>query len=530
VQADKTPVRSVLFLARGARLLVAWRGGLVALYDLESKAPIRSRYLEGELSQLAVAPGEGFAVVGGTRGDLLTLDLRSLDTVREQAEAHVGEVRGVALSRDGSLLATGGDDRRVVLRDPRSLQERFSFPTLDGPVYRLAFSPDGRRLAIAGVEQRVTLWDLGGLRPQLARIGLSWRPDEPPPPGVAPAVPPAEAQAPKPEVEQAWDLMGQGERLRDERRPEEALAPYERALEVWDGIVRDRPSVPFFRAEMAATLAAMAAIHQKAGRHREARDLWRQALDLNVPPGDGDTRVAFNMSRVYALGNAIDRDLAEDWADRALAALREALASGYRDRRQIRENPDLDPLRDRPDFKALLGSLTASKGWPSLIDRGRALASRGEVDAAIAQFEAAAQALGPFVAAAPSDPYLRRQVSLCRIELAAARRRGHGPEEAGAVDVTVRDLESLDSRDPLDWLAAARGHALCHEISGSRGATPTADDQAERAVGALRRAVILGFRDPEFLASEPALLVLGDRPDFQALIADLAFPDDPFCP
>ena len=111
------------------------------------------------MSQLAVAPGGSFAVVGGVRGDLLTLDLRSLDTVRAQAKAHVGEVRGVALSRDGSLLATGGDDRRVVVRDPRTLQERFSFPPLDGTVYRLAFSPDGGRLAIAGIGQRLAAID-----------------------------------------------------------------------------------------------------------------------------------------------------------------------------------------------------------------------------------------------------------------------------------------------------------------------------------------------------------------------------------
>jgi tetratricopeptide (TPR) repeat protein len=503
---------------------------LVAVYDLRSTAPIRSRNLEEGVSQLAVAPGEGFAVVGGVRGDLLTLDLRSLTTAREQAKAHVGEIRGVALSRDGSLLATGGDDRRVVVRDPQTLEERFSFPPLDGTVYRLAFSPDGGRLAIAGIEQRLTLWDLDGLQTQLATIGLSWRPDEPPPPGVAQTGPAVEVPAPKAAFEDAWDLMGQGEGFRNERRPEEALGPYERALRIWEGIVRDRPTIPFFRAELAATLAAIASIHQQGGRREEARDAWRRTLDIGVPPRDGDARVAFDMGRVYALGSTVDPARAGAWADRALAALREALASGYKDRRQLRENPDLDPLRGRPEFKALLTDRTTPKGWPCLLDRGRALALRGEVDAAIAEIEGAARALEPFVAAAPSDPYLRRQWSLCRIELAAARRRGHGPEEPAAVCAAARDLESLDSRVSLDWLAAARGHALCHEIAVRRGSRSTAEDQAERAVGALRRAVTLGFRDPKFLASEPTLRVLGDRPDFQALIADLAFPDDPFGP
>jgi tetratricopeptide (TPR) repeat protein len=287
-------------------------------------------------------------------------------------------------------------------------------------------------------------------------------------------------------------------------------------LRIWEGIVSDRPTVPFFHAELAATLAAIASIHQQGGRDEEAWDAWRRTLDLGVPPRDGDARVAFNMARVYAMGSTVDRAQAGAWADRALAALREALASGYKDRRQVRENPDLDPLRGRPDFKALIADLTAHKGWPFLIDRGRALASGGDIDTAIVQFEAAAQALGPLVAAAPSDPYLRRQWSHCRIELEAARHRKGGPEAPAAVDAAARELESLDSRNPLDWLAAARGYALLHE--------------SERAIEALSRAVTLGFRDPEFLASEPTLRILGNRPDFRTLIADLDFPTDPFGP
>src|SRR5262249_56301320 len=111
-------------------------------------------------------------------------------------EASVGGGGGVGVSREGSLRGTGGDGRGGVMRDPVALQERFSFPPLDGPVYRLAFSPDAGRLAIAGVEQRVTLWNLDALRAPLAAIGLSWRPDEPPTPGVAPAGPAIEVPAP----------------------------------------------------------------------------------------------------------------------------------------------------------------------------------------------------------------------------------------------------------------------------------------------------------------------------------------------
>ena len=40
--------------------------------------------------------------------------------------------------------------------------------------------------------------------------------------------------------------------------------------------------------------------------------------------------------------------------DRAMAALRRAVAAGYRESRFLEADPDLEPLRRRPDFRLLL--------------------------------------------------------------------------------------------------------------------------------------------------------------------------------
>ena len=292
------------------------------------------------------------------------------------------------------------------------------------------------------------------------------------------------------------------------------------------------PRSPSSVRELAATLAAIASIHQQGGRREDARDAWRRTLELGVPPRDGDARVAFNMGRVYALGSTVEEDRAGFWADRALAALREALASGYKDRRQIRENPDLDPLRGRPDFMALITDMTARKGWPFLLDRGRTLATPGGLWRGHRRARGGRAGPGAVRRGIPVGPLSPHGRAL---SVGSSWRppvvSGTGPRNRPRWIAAARDLESLDSREPLDWLAAARGHALCHEVLARRGsASGPAEDQAKRAVGALRQAVTLGFRDPIFLASEPALRVLGDRPDFRALIADLAFPADPFGP
>jgi eukaryotic-like serine/threonine-protein kinase len=44
-------------------------------------------------------------------------------------------------------------------------------------------------------------------------------------------------------------------------------------------------------------------------------------------------------------------------ADRAMEALRRAVAAGYRDQARMRVDTDLDPLRDREDFRLLLMDL-----------------------------------------------------------------------------------------------------------------------------------------------------------------------------
>ena len=44
----------------------------------------------------------------------------------------------------------------------------------------------------------------------------------------------------------------------------------------------------------------------------------------------------------------------------------------------------------------------------------------------------------------------------------------------------------------------------------------------------LRQAVTMGYRNPDAYRTESALDPLRNRPDFQALMMDLAFPTEPF--
>jgi hypothetical protein len=51
------------------------------------------------------------------------------------------------------------------------------------------------------------------------------------------------------------------------------------------------------------------------------------------------------------------------YADQALTLLREAMARGYKDRESLLKEPDLEPLRQRDEFRNLLGT-PAPRGVP----------------------------------------------------------------------------------------------------------------------------------------------------------------------
>jgi hypothetical protein len=52
---------------------------------------------------------------------------------------------------------------------------------------------------------------------------------------------------------------------------------------------------------------------------------------------------------------------AQNYADRAMATLRKAVQSGYKDLSRIKNNKDLDPLRPLESFKKLVSELESAR-------------------------------------------------------------------------------------------------------------------------------------------------------------------------
>jgi|SRR5579872_4660521 len=81
-------------------------------------------------------------------------------------EGHEGQVREVAFSPDGKLLASCSDDHTVKLWDVASRKELGTLAGHTAEVYALCFSPDGKTLASAGNARDgfVRIWNLSNRR------------------------------------------------------------------------------------------------------------------------------------------------------------------------------------------------------------------------------------------------------------------------------------------------------------------------------------------------------------------------------
>jgi WD40 repeat protein len=79
-------------------------------------------------------------------------------TLLHDLTGHAGAIHALAFTPDGLTLASGGDDRAVILWDPVGRRERLALTGHADRVLRLAFKPDGSALVTLGRDGSVKRW------------------------------------------------------------------------------------------------------------------------------------------------------------------------------------------------------------------------------------------------------------------------------------------------------------------------------------------------------------------------------------
>jgi WD40 repeat protein len=107
---------------------------------------------------------DGKWVAAGSDGTVQVWNLNySQPAPKVLRRSHQGRVTGIALSRDGRLLASAGVDGVIEISKPNGDDMRFI--TTGGPILTLAFNRAADRLAAGGADGAIRIWNVGSVPP-----------------------------------------------------------------------------------------------------------------------------------------------------------------------------------------------------------------------------------------------------------------------------------------------------------------------------------------------------------------------------
>ncbi|WP_165235611.1 serine/threonine-protein kinase [Aquisphaera insulae] len=308
-------------------------------------------------------------------------------------------------------------------------------------------------------------------------------------------------------------LSTQGFTLRVMGRPEEASVAYTRARAIQERLASMRSVTDLVAGDLAGTYSNLGLIELELGRPEEGVAFHVRAVAIReslrsrspsdpVPISDLAWAVRYQAQATSALGRFGD---AEALIARAIGLL--------------------EPLASAAGADQLIRWRFAR----CLDEQGRLRLVMGRIADAAAPLERSAAALETLYGEYPAyydDDFIRN-----RIYLATQRNLAGRPDDASALVRRAEDVQARSTKMPAEdfFLDLACGYALWSVSSTEGHAEPgEREPRTRRAIAAIRRWATAGRCKAESLHRDAALAPLREREDFQLLLMDLSFPDQPF--
>ena len=160
-------VRTIAFSSDSRFLATSSRDGTVLIHELGDGTPTLKRRLDTGLPiGIAALNADGTRVATGTVDRKMILwDVGTGGKLRELSPFS-GDFYTAAFSPDGRLLAAGGQEHFPALWDLAS-GVRLPFPDIhNGTIRRIEFSKDGQTMVTASGDNTLILWDVTGTQPR----------------------------------------------------------------------------------------------------------------------------------------------------------------------------------------------------------------------------------------------------------------------------------------------------------------------------------------------------------------------------
>ena len=154
-EAAAAPLSAVAFLADASGIVTGGYDGLVRIIPLQGQPAPRPLSLSVPVNAVTVSP-DGSLVIAGADGHLRRLSAQL--SIQSDIDIGSGPLTTVAVTPDGTKIATAGMRTQVTLIDAATGKTSFEILGPGLPVWSLAFSNDGRELFTGGQDRAVRRW------------------------------------------------------------------------------------------------------------------------------------------------------------------------------------------------------------------------------------------------------------------------------------------------------------------------------------------------------------------------------------
>ena len=304
--------------------------------------------------------------------------------------------------------------------------------------------------------------------------------------------------------------------LRESTRPAEALAAFDRAREVLEALRDANPTLILLPvasawidasgAEALVALGLDAEALRALERARAAREILIKANPSMTRNREQLIRVHRQVADIHQRAGRTSEALASFERAREIAASLVDAHPGNRDWR-------LDLLAIYTDLGDLLGAMHKPTEALSYFDQALVI-GRQLVEA---------DSSTPSHPSNLADTLRRRGIVL--------QRCGRPAEAVSNFRQSIAVLRGQKAANAGDYYTVARAKSLLSAVAPEAGSGLTADDgraAADEAMGTLRRAIAAGWPDAASIKTDSDLDPIRSRGDFQLLMLDMAFPNEPF--